>query len=69
MKTLEQHNKERMEAHEAMRRAGEPHPNGIACPECGKELWDSNPMMTLASYPPKKNIHCPECGYSGYRIA
>lgn len=68
MKTLEQHNKERMEVHENARRAGEPHPNGIACPKCGKELWDSKPLMTLAACPPKKNIHCPECGYSGYRI-
>jgi hypothetical protein len=49
--------------------ATEPHPNGIACPECDEELWDSNPMVTLTSYPAQKNIHCPLCGYKGYRIA
>lgn len=45
-----------------------PHPNGIACPACGKELWDSNPSLTLTSNPPKKNVHC-GCGYHGYRLA
>ncbi len=46
-----------------------PHPNGIACPECGKELWDTSPDLTLTSHPPQKNVHCPECRYAGYRIA
>lgn len=43
--------------------------NGIACPNCGKELVDSAPNITLTSYPPQKNVACPACGYSGYRIA
>ena len=47
----------------------EPHPNGIACPECGKELWDSSPAITLDSSPPEMHINCPACGYKGYRIA
>ena len=69
MKTLDEHNKERMEAHDALRKKQEPHANGIACPKCGEELWDSNPMMTLTSSPPKKDVHCPKCGYRGYRLA
>ena len=43
--------------------------NGIACPNCGEELYDSNPMITLTSMPAQKNVHCNECEYSGYRIA
>jgi DNA-directed RNA polymerase subunit RPC12/RpoP len=69
MKTLEEHNKEQMVIFESLQKLPEPHRNGIACPECGEELWDSTPMIILVSYPPKKKIHCPACGYCGYRIA
>ena len=69
MKTLDEFNNERMNDFNAMQELNKPHPNGIECPECGKELWDSNPMVTLTSYPAKKNIHCPACGYTGYRLA
>lgn len=69
MKTLEEHNKEREQSYELWRKRQEPHPNGIACPKCGEELWDSNPMVTLYSNPPKKYVHCPKCGYRGYRLA
>jgi len=69
MKTLEQHDTERWEAHRSFQNGQNPHPNGIACPKCGKELWDSNPMLTLTSNPPKKDIHCPACDYRGYRLA
>jgi DNA-directed RNA polymerase subunit RPC12/RpoP len=69
MKTLEEHNSEQWQIHEQSRKLNDPHPNGIACPKCGKELWDSLPGMTLTSYPPQKNIHCPECGHVGYRLA
>ena len=55
------------ERQERLRKA--PNANGIACPECGKELWDTFPMVTLTSNPPQKNVHCPACGYKGYRIA
>ena len=47
--------------------SNKPQLNGIACPECGAELYDSNPMVTLTSIPPQLNIHCSKCGYSGYR--
>lgn len=43
--------------------------NGIACPECGKELVDSQPNAELTSYPPQKNVKCPSCGWKGYRIS
>lgn len=43
--------------------------NGIACPECGTELFDSCPLMMLTSNPPKKTIHCEACDYRGYRTA
>lgn len=69
MKTLEEFQAERREHYRAKRKAEEPHPNGIECPECQKELWDSDPCVSLMSNPPQKNIHCPECGYRGYRLA
>jgi ribosomal protein S27AE len=69
LKSLDQHTSERREMHEKMWEAMAPHPNRIACPDCGHELWDTNPTMLLASCPPKKDIHCPVCGYSGYRLA
>lgn len=43
--------------------------NGIACPNCGKELYDSNPNIKLTSNPPQKHIHCESCNYKGHRIA
>ncbi len=69
MLTLEEHNQRRMNNHKLLEIMKKPHPNGIACPECGKELWDSNPMFIKASIPPQLDIHCPACDYRGYRIA
>jgi DNA-directed RNA polymerase subunit RPC12/RpoP len=68
MKSLDEFNAERGR-HWKFLNDPSPVPNGIACPECGKEMLDSNPMVTLTSNPPQKNIHCPECSYRGYRIA
>lgn len=45
-----------------------PRLNGVACPECGAELFDTEPSIVLLSYPPKKSIHCSACGYTGYRM-
>lgn len=65
MKSLDEWNAERLEAH---RRANEyPRPNGIACPDCGAELLDTNAIV-LTSYPPKANVHCAGCGWHGYRV-
>lgn len=49
--------------------AGGPVKNGIACPECGEELWDIEPREILTSYPPQKSVACLKCGYTGYRVA
>lgn len=65
MKTLDEHNKSRMQQ---SRLSTEPVKNGIVCPICGSELFDSNPQQVLASYPPKKDVHC-QCGFHGYRVA
>ena len=69
MKTLDEHNAEQHATWNAIAKMKEPHPNGIACPDCGEEMWDSDPMVTLDSYPPQKNVHCPKCGYRGYRLS
>lgn len=66
LKSLDQRSRERWAAFEAQQKLAQPHPNGIACPKCGLELWDSNPMIVLTSDPPQKNIHCPACGWRGY---
>jgi len=68
LKSLEQHNAERMYWIPDYS-VPQKQKNGIACPDCGEELYDSNPMVTLASLPAKKNIKCDNCNYSGYRIA
>lgn len=69
MKTMEEHNAERLEAHRNRMAERQPHPNGIECPKCKAELWDSAPMCLLTSNPPQKNVHCPACGYIGFRLA
>ncbi len=65
MKTLSEHNEERKKQliDESL-----PHGNGIACPRCGKELFDKLPMLVLTSSPPQRAVHCRSCGYSDYRI-
>jgi hypothetical protein len=45
---------------------GCPCKNGIACPECGKELYDTKPNEILTSDPAQKETNC-DCGYNGYR--
>lgn len=43
-------------------------PNGIACPECGKELMDTDPDRMLLTAPPQFRVHCTACEYSGTRF-
>lgn len=69
MKTLAEHNAQAIAAQRKFEESTKTHPNGIACPECGKELWDSNPMEIFTSNPPQKHVNCPDCGFRGYRIA
>lgn len=68
LKALDQHNKERRE-HFRYLNSNKPRLNGLACPNCGKELVDSNPNMLLTSNPPQKNVKCQACEYVGYRVA
>lgn len=75
MKTLEEHNAERRKQVESgqwkppeIDNKSEPHPNNIACPRCGAELWDSSPGIVLLSYPGQVEVLCPSCGYRGRRI-
>lgn len=67
LKTLAEHNSHASTTQWAMMN-NSPVLNGIACPVCGKEMYDSQPNVILTSMPVKKNVHC-ECGYVGYRIA
>lgn len=70
LKSLEEHNGMRADVHYTLN-SQTPIPNGIACPKCGKELFDTQPNVTLTSNPPQKNIGClnDKCDYTGYRIA
>lgn len=43
-------------------------PNGIACPNCGKELMDSSPDYALLTHPIQYRVHCPHCDWSGTRF-
>lgn len=45
-----------------------PHPNGIACPQCGAELNDLDNRICM-SLPPQRNVGCLKCNWSGFRIA
>ena len=62
--SLGEHDRRRREAYEVAKS----HRNGIACPECGKEMIDTDPYIVLPTDPPQKRIGC-ECGFSGYRLA
>lgn len=41
--------------------------NGIACPNCGAELFDSNVFVKLSTHPPQYRVHCESCDYQGTR--
>jgi hypothetical protein len=58
LKTLEEHNKIATQINET---GG----NGIACPNCGSELFDSGTI--LASCPAQYLTFCRECNYKGSR--
>ncbi len=45
----------------------DPHPNGIACPKCGSELWDSCPGEYFTTSPMLKSVHCVKCKHKGTR--
>jgi hypothetical protein len=64
--SLQEHNAHRQQP--VCYPVSKPIPNGIACPECGKELVDSKPDQALLTYPIQYRIHCPSCDYSGTRF-
>jgi len=66
LRTLEQHDALKAEAY---RISGLPKKNGIACPSCGKELFDTSPAVVLPSAPPRKYIHCETCDFKGTALA
>lgn len=69
LKALDKFNTDRRAQFREISKMNESRPNGIACPNCGKELMDSSPMTVLTSDPPQKDVHCPACGYRGHRVA
>ncbi len=62
MKTLDEHNKEVVEANAAGIPARK---NGIACPNCGEELADT---AVQSDNPPLMGVWCGACGYRGGRL-
>lgn len=65
--SLKEYNKEKANIYKNI---NDPRLNGIACPECGNELYDDKPNETLTTLPPKKSVKCfnTDCDYKGYRI-
>lgn len=64
MQTLDQHNQQALGMFQLNI---QPHPNGIACPRCGKELLDTNPNFALLTSPVQYRVHCSACDYVGTR--
>ena len=67
LKSLSEFNKERRKRYIIGEK--EKQWNGIACPECGNELFDSSPSMELTSYPPQKRVACVNCKFTGTRVS
>lgn len=63
LKTLEEHNKIVQELIK-IRETGH---TGIACPNCGNELYDSSPGLCLTSNPPQYRVFCRVCNWVGTR--
>lgn len=57
MKTLEEHQKERLEASQGIKKSD------IKCPKCpdGEFYYVDN--MTLCTFPAQKNVRCNSCDY------
>lgn len=70
MKTLKEHNKEKLARHQRDRVAREQAHEylGIICPECGSELCDPTPGLVLTSNPLQRNVYCRECKFKGYAV-
>lgn len=69
LKTLNEHNAEVEARRVAEYKAWEESKrNGIACPNCGKELSDYG-NMNMSSTGKKMRVHCSSCGYDYFREA
>ena len=55
LKNLDEHNDAPAQIHSNIF-SNSPRLNGIACPNCGEELYDSRPMVVLTSLPAKKTF-------------
>lgn len=60
--SLVEHNKRETEAYKKH------FATGIACPECGKELYSSALGTANFSGPTKVNVHCDFCPYTGVML-
>ena len=68
MKTVEEHNAEALARYEDRRRdLRDGVPLGVACPDCGAELFNPSPAMVFASNPPQVRAACKAagCDYKG----
>ena len=63
LKSLADHNSAALAAYE---KAKEPRGNGIACPECGQELFDNG--ISYSIEPPQYVVYCLSCGWEGSRL-
>ena len=63
LKSLKDHNKEKLADIQAKQKQLKG--NGIACPDCGKELFDSSETVLLSN-PPQYEVEC-KCGFQGLR--
>ncbi len=62
LKSLEEHDKERMEAYARKQYTG------IACPVCGEEVTKIRPGIVSHSFPPRIPIGCIKCWWQGTYI-
>jgi hypothetical protein len=64
LKPLDKHNKEKISVFATENSELK---NGLACPNCGQELFDASQFEVLLSFPAKKKVLC-VCGFEGYRL-
>ena len=65
MKSLEEHNKDRMGIYNNTHAY---QCTNIACPTCRKELVYTHPDVLLMSLPPMKQVYCPNCGHVDFAV-
>jgi transposase len=72
MKTVNEHNRERRDAHYE-RLEHEPDKAGVTCPMCRLPNGDLSAMvfsdfMILTSFPAQRRVHCPNCGHAALMV-